>query len=291
MHSPSSRRAGANCRRLPRRYERGVVTCSAEPKGRRIGIGRYAKTGRIPGMKVVVVLCLVFGTGVSSSPSVPRFATTRAVPQSQPVNYRLAEEFITWYERQYIHRMRYVDGWSTDVEDLIREMGLTRTAERYAALRKVNLEYALKHPSGTAIPDDALERIGQRQYEHVLANTRSSKKWIDYGNPKVRRGIVDSYKQAALAWIPFYRKLLSAPAASPAVELQEQIKSLLSREEYSRLVDDTNQATMVFHAALKEGVAWYAPWAPWVKGMIEKACRQDLAACRATVDEIYGKRK
>jgi hypothetical protein len=209
-----------------------------------------------------------------------------AASQTQPDNHRLVDDFIRWYEREYIRGMRTVGGSATDVEDLVREIGLEEAVERYAALRRVNLDYAVKHPGTKDIPDGDLERIGQAQYEHVLANARTSLKWIDYKAPKVKRGIVESYRQGALVWIPFYQKLLAAPASSEGADFKARIRVVVSRDEYARMVDQTAPATVLFHAALKEGVSWYA--ALWVRGMIDKACRQDIAVCRATVDEIYG---
>jgi hypothetical protein len=222
--------------------------------------------------------------GVRPDPAPPAGQT--AASQTQPGSHKLVDDFIRWYELQYIKGMRSVGGSATDIEDLVRESGLEETVERYAALRRVNLNYAVKHPDIKDIPNADLEQIGQAQYQHVLANARTSLKWIDYKAPKVKKGIVESYKQGALVWIPFYQKLFAAPPPSRGTEIKAQIRAAVSREEYARMVDQTSASTIAFHAALKEGVPWYA--ALWVKGMIDKACKQDIAVCRATVDRIYG---
>jgi hypothetical protein len=235
---------------------------------------------------------LYFVRGPHPSGTLP---ATPAVAPSAPLEGRpdhasLAREFIRWYELQFITRMRRVGSFSTDVQDLVNEMGLAKTLDRYVALREINLEYALQHPDCRNIPEDDLEKLAQRQFEHIMSSTRSSRRWIDYGNPKLRKGGIDPMKQTSLAWIPFYQKLLSAPAPDGG-ELKARIRAHVSRDEYTRAMERVTKAKAAWHAAMKEGIAWYASWMPWAKDMSDRVGKQDIAGCWATVDDIYGDAK
>jgi hypothetical protein len=229
---------------------------------------------------------LVLGGNATGPP-----VTTRA-PATQydlSVNLKLTDEFIRWFELQYVKGMRYVAGSATDVDDLIKEMGEAKTVERYADLRRVNLTYALKHPNDRTIPDADLDRIGQLQYDHFVRDARTSAKWLDYSKARLKSGVIESYRQAARTWIPLYQKLLSAPPPPAGADMKEFVRASVTRDEYLRAMNQIAQATNTLHAALKEGVSWYVPWSPWVKGMIDKSRMQDNRVSRATVDAIYGK--
>ena len=212
----------------------------------------------------------------------PRFDRT--------ANYKLVDAFIRWYELQYISGMQRVGGMTTDVADIVAEVGVEETANRYAALRRIVLDYAMTHPTGDAIPEGDLDDIGQRQYEHVLVNVRSSSKWIKYKDEKLRQGVIDSYKGVAPVWVGFCRKLLAAPTPPEGTDFREHIRSVLSRADYATTVEQMSVGTDAFYAALKKGVTWYAPWAPLTKSMLDKSCAKDKALCQATIDQIYEKK-
>ena len=203
-------------------------------------------------------------------------------------NYKLAEAFIRWYELQYISQMQSVGGMSTDVADIVAEVGVDETVNRYAAIRGVVLDYAMTHPMDEAIPEADLEAIGRRQYEHVLASVRSSGKWIKYKDEKLKRGVIDSYKGIAPVWVGFYRKLLAAPTPPEGTDFREHLRSVFSRAEYAEVIERAFVGTDAFYAALKKGVTWYAPWAPLTKSMLSKSCVKDRDLCEATIEQIYG---
>jgi len=248
-------------------------------------------------LAAAVALLLILAGGLymaigrkSTAPERPRVPSSApVVMQDQSLRLRLTNEFICWFELQYISGMRRVAGSTTDVDDLVKEVGLDRTVERYADLRRVNLDYVLKHPDCRVIPEADLDGIGQAQYDHVVKNARGSTKWLDYGKDKLRSGVIESYKMGARVWIPFYQRLLNGPPPPPNTDVKAFIKATFTKDEYLRLMDQIAKSTIIFHAALKEGVSRYAPWSPWVKSMIDKSCVQDNAVSRATADEIYGK--
>jgi hypothetical protein len=254
----------------------------------------HSKSHKLLGAAVLLLLLAVgICTLLTRKAAVPKrpFAPASApvVQQDRSTNFKLTDDFIRWFELQYIKGMRQVDGSTTDCDDLIKEVGQEQTLERYADLRRVNLDYLREHPDCRTLPDADLEKIALAQYEHVVKNVRASGKWLDYLKDKLRLGVIESYKIAARAWIPLYQKLLNAPPPAPNTDLTTFIRTSLTKEEYLHAMDGEVQSTTVFHAALKEGLSWYAPWAPWVKGMIEKSCRQNIAVIRATTEQIYGK--
>jgi hypothetical protein len=201
------------------------------------------------------------------------------------INYRLSDEYLAWYQLLYINGARLAG--STDIDDLVKEIGFEQTVQRYLAPYRIVLDYAAAHPDLRVIPPGDLERIAQLQYEHLLAIVRSSRRWIDYKDDNVRKGILASYAVADPALIRFFQKLLAAPASRGRPEFKTLISTTLTRQEYADVMEQTDQSTRMFYAALKQGVTWYAPWAPFVKFVLERSCLQDIAAHKRTVDEIY----
>jgi hypothetical protein len=223
-------------------------------------------------------------------PQVPSPIGSKAGPQSRPDRASLAREFIRWYELQFITRMRRVGGFSTDVQDLLNEMGPDKTLERYIALREVNLDYVLKHPDCRNIPDADLEELARRQIQIILSSTRSSRRWIDYDNPTLRKRGIEPMKQTSLAWIPFYQKLLAAPPPDGR-DFKSRFTAHVSRDEYVQTMERVTRAKAAWHAAMKEGIAWYASWLSWARTMSDRVSNQDIANTWATVDDLYGKPK
>jgi hypothetical protein len=223
----------------------------------------------------------MFPTGPVSEPK------TGAQTQPAQTSLVLVNGFIRWYELQFIKRMRHVGSFSTDVNDLVNEVGLEKTLDRYVALREVNLEYALQHPDCRTIPEDDLQRLAQKQFEHIMSNTRVSRMWIDYTNPKLIEGSIKSLKDTSLVWIPFYQKLLAGPSPSGG-ELEANMRARVSRNEYAKTMERVAQTKASLHESMKEGIAWYASWLSWSRTMADRAGKQDIAACRATVRDIYG---
>jgi hypothetical protein len=217
----------------------------------------------------------------------PPGSKVRTQNPAEQASLALVNEFIRWYEGQFVKRMRRVGSFSTDVNDLVNEIGLERVLDRYVALREVNLEYALLHPDSRTIPDDDLERLAHLQLEHILSNARTSRMWIDYSNPKLREGVIESLKETSLAWIPFYQKLLSGPAPSGG-DLKAKIRARISRDEYVQTMERVVRTKASLHASMKEGIAWYASWLSWARTMADRVGKQDIASCWATVDDIYG---
>ncbi len=215
--------------------------------------------------------------------------TSKAKVHSPPdqASLALVNEFIRWYELQFVRRMRWVGSFSTDVNALVNEIGLEKTLDRYVALREINLEYALQHPDCRTIPEDDLERLAHLQLEHIMSNTRTSRTWIDYSDPKLREGVIESLKETSLAWIPFYQKLLSGPAPSGG-ELKANIRARVLRHEYVDTMERVIRTKAALHKSMKEGIVWYASWFFWARNMADRVGKQDIAACWATVDDIYG---
>jgi len=224
----------------------------------------------------------------ADAPPPPPDAKAAADKRNRTRNYELADEFIRWFELQYIKNMQHVTGMSTDVFDSVKAVGLDQTVERYAALRREVLDYAMAHQADQTIPQHDLDEIALRQYQHVLANVRSSSKWIDYERDELKQGVVESNRQAGRVWVSFYRKLLSAPAPSGKMDFRERIRTAMSREAYAKTVEENLPSTAGFYAALKKGVTWYAPWAPVVKRALDSSSAKDRDVWRATVDQIYG---
>ncbi|MBN1343606.1 MAG: hypothetical protein JXQ73_13040 [Phycisphaerae bacterium] len=248
--------------------------------------------------KVVWAIVIVAGAGalyIALAPDRDGFfpttppSSSKANPQSQPARTSLTvvNEFIRWYELQFVQRMRWVGSFSTDVNELVNELGLEKTLDRYVALREVNLEYALGHPNCRTIPAEDLERLARLQLEHILSNTRRSRTWIDYSSPKLREGAIESLKDTSLAWIPFYQKLLAGPPPSGG-DLKANIRARVSRDEYVQTMERVTRTKASLHASMKDGIVWYASWLSWARTMVDKVGKQDLAACWATVDDIYG---
>jgi len=210
------------------------------------------------------------------------------VAQYRTTNYRLVEDFIRWYETNYIQNMRRVGWMPTDIADLVKEIGLERAVERYSTMLRMYLDYAMMYPDRDVIPEADLERICQSQYEYVLTIIRSTKRWVDVNNENVKKGIIEAYGIGARVMVPFFQKLLSSPTPPGNADFKDLIRSAFTREEYASVVGSTTRASQLFHDSLKEGVTRYAPWAPWVKGMLDSACRQDNAVTRSTVEQIYG---
>jgi len=248
--------------------------------------------------KVVMAILAVVGVcglywlsgdrGRQSGPP-PAVSQPSSVSTKPSTNYQLADEFVRWYETQYVKGMRVVGGMSTDVEDSIKKIGEAETVNRYASLRRITLDYAMRHPDEKEVPSEDLDRIGEMSYQRVVADAMSSTKWIDYKNEKLKKGVVESYRQGARVWIPFYRKLLAVQVPDGTTDFRDLLRLAFSREDYARIMEQSTKDTLAFHAALKEGIPWYAPWALWTKSMIDKACQQDIAICRSTVEAIYGK--
>jgi hypothetical protein len=238
-------------------------------------------------LAAAATLYLTLVPGRSRGRSAAPIVASKAAPLSQPTQTSLVHEFIRWYELQFITRMRRVGSFSTDVQDLVTEMGLEKTLDRYIALREVNLEYVLRHPDCRNIPDADLEDLARRQFEHIVSSTRSSRRWIDYSSPKVTSGAIEPMKQTSLAWIPFYQKLLSAPAPDGR-DFKERFKAHVSRDEYVQTMERVTRAKAAWHAAVKEGIVWYASWLSWARTMADNVGKQDIAGCWATVDDIYG---
>lgn len=244
---------------------------------------------------LTVMLCLISScrpqVATSAGPSKANPAASNPVAAAEekqpPSNYQLALDFIHWIETRYVATMKVVDGRSTDVTDLVKELGEAKTVERYGEIRRLQLDYAKAHPQGEPSLED-LTKIAEASLKHVLANTRTSRKWIDYDSAKLRRGVIDAYKKEAAVWIVFYRKLL---AASPPADADSKtlIRSALSRDEYERAVRQVLAGTKLFYASLKNGVAWYAPWGPWVRGAIDSSYQKDEAMWLETIEAIYGK--
>ncbi len=224
----------------------------------------------------------------ANPPPPPPDAKAAAEKHNRTRNYDLADEFIRWFELQYIKNMQHVAGMSTDVFDSVKALGLDETVERYAALRREILDYAMAHQADETIAQDDLDKIALRQYQHVLANVRSSSKWIDYKRDELKQGVIESQRQAGRVWLPFYRKLLSAPAPSGKMDFRERIRTAMPREAYAKTVEASLPSTAAFYAALKKGVTWYAPWAPMVKRTLDSSYAKDRDVWRATVDQIYG---
>ncbi len=250
---------------------------------------RVKVAGAIVLVAAVGAICVTIVRNRYQTFPTPPTSGSMAALQTQPAQLSLAlvNEFIRWYELQFVRRMRWVGNFSTDVNDLVNEMGLEKVLDRYVALREVNLEYAVQHPNCRTIPEDDLQRLAHLQLDHILSNARSSKMWIDYSNPKLREGAIESLKETSLAWIPFYQKLLSQPAPSGG-ELTENIRACISREEYVQTMERVVLTKASLHKSMKLGIAWYASWLSWARTMADKAGKQDIASCWATVDDIYG---
>jgi len=195
--------------------------------------------------------------------------------------------FIRWFESRYVGDMQRVAGMSTDVADSIQRIGLEKTIARYVANRRAELDYAVAHRDPGTVPQFELDRIARGKYEGVIANVSTSGKWIDYGNKHVVAGIKRAYKQKARVWIPFYRRLLSAPGSAVDRDFRALIRRALTRREYEKTVEASLRATKVFYASLKKGVVWYAPWAPLIRRSLDSALAKDRAIWLATVPEIY----
>jgi len=212
--------------------------------------------------------------------------TQRTESQSQPAQPPLVHEFVRWYESQFVNRMRRVGRFSTDVQDLVKEMGPEKTLDRYVALRQVTLDYVLQHPNCRDIPDADLEQLARKQFEHIVSSARSSRRWIDYDSPKLKQAAIEPLKQTALAWIPFYQKLLAVPA-SPGATVPERIRACVSKDEYVQTMQRVTRAKAAWHAAVKQGIVWYASWVSWATNMADNVGKQDIAGCWATVNDIY----
>jgi hypothetical protein len=243
---------------------------------------------------VVVCACASGAVHGQKTPNPP--PSSQSASQAQPsvvqqnptANRKLVDDFIRWFELQYVKGMQDVDGSSTDVTDMVKEFGLDATVQRFVERRRLNFDYVVNHLRDETIPESELDRIARIQYELVVMNARRSKKWIDFGKTKLKEGIVESYRQKARIWLPFYRKLLLAPTPSGNVAFKDHIKANVTREEYAKMMEQLSSGTATFYSSLKAGVAWYAPWSHWVKSMLNKSCQKDVALSKATVDEIYG---
>ncbi len=253
---------------------------------------------RRPSSRKIVLLLVCVGAGlgvyvyqrsdVEAFPEPESDPNAAVPPIDRTRNYQLADAFIRWYESHYVAEMQELDGTETDIGESVKAIGADETAKRYARLRRTDLDYAMKHPDATPVPEPDLEEIARAKHQHVLANTRSSRRWIDYKNKKLEAGIVASYKKESRAWVAFYRRLLSAPTPPETADFKEHIRSNLPRAEYAQTVEQSLVGTAEFYGSLKHGVAWYAPWAPWVKKTLDQACERDSELWRQTVDDIYG---
>jgi len=221
----------------------------------------------------------------------PDLSGIRSTREVAVLNERLADDFILWFEVRYVQGMERVGGLPTDIYETIQQHGLQTAVERYAAIHRIALDYAIEHPKDAPIPQEDLEGIATAQYKLVASYANSSKRWIDYENENLKRGVVDAYMVAASKLVPFYRKLLRTPVLSGQVDPQTHIRSAVSREEYQQMLTETSTPIANFYEALKLGVAPYAPWAPFVKGMLKLAQQKDLSVCMATVGELFGPTK
>ncbi len=242
-------------------------------------------------LSVAVGICLHRGCGATGPRVPPADANVTVGPRNSTRNYDLAHDFIRWFESSYVDNMLEVNGRSTDVAESVERIGRDKTIDRYVAIRRMELDYAVNHPGDKPVPETHLDEITERKYRHVVSNTGSSKKWINYNDEKLRQGVMAAYRQEVLAWIPFYRRLLSGPTPSDETDFRGLIKRRFTREEYEKTVEQSLRGTVTFYASLKKGVAWYAPWSPWVKSSLDSACKKDVAIWRATVDEIYGRKR
>jgi hypothetical protein len=250
----------------------------------------FQRGGTVTLMAAMIVGALYFALGYDDRDSAPELPVPRipAAARNRSTNLRLADDFIKWYQAQYVNSMRRVGGMSTDIDDLVQDLGYQQAVERYSRTFRIVLDYAMMHPDQAAVPDADLEEMAQTQREMVMSNFRSSRRWVDHQNEKTQQGILNAYKQGDLALIPFFQRLLATPTPPEDPDFKELIRTALSRREYAEVTAQTAQAAAVFYAALKEGVTWYAPWAPWVKGMLDKGLEQDNGVGRMTVDSIYG---
>lgn len=252
-------------------------------------------------VRVAFVATLCFSsTGVLHSQQTPNTVpSSQSASQVQPsvmehdllANRHLVEDFIRWFELQFVKGMQDVEGSSSDVTDMVNELGLDATVQLFVDRRNLNFDYVVNHLREETVPDREIDRIAHSQYELVVKNARRSKKWIDFDKPALKEGVVESYRHKARIWMPFYRKLLLAPTPSSGVGFKDHIRANVTREEYARMMEELSTGTTTFYSSMKAGVAWYAPWSPWVKSMLSKSARKDVALSKATVDEICGQPK
>jgi hypothetical protein len=118
---------------------------------------------------------------------------------------------------------------------------------------------------------------------------RSSTKWIDYRNPDLKTGVVDSYRKLTRAWIPLYQKLVRAPSSSDGDDFLDLFRKHLPRDEYASVMDPELSGSNQFYASLKLGAAWYG--AIMVKRMLDKSRKLDAKIGQDTIAKIYGEQK
>lgn len=234
----------------------------------------------------VVLSCVQWYRRTSRPPPAP--PATAAPANDRLVNYRLSEDFLRWYQLNYIQNSRRGGGTSTDIDDLVKEIGFEQTVQRYVAPYRLILDCAAAHPGLADIPPGDIDQVGRLQYEHVLAIVRSSRRWIDYTNEDVRKGILDSYGVGNRALTRFFQRLLAAPTPPGNPEFKTLIRTTLTRQEFADVMKKTDESTRIFYVALKRGVPWYVLWGPWVRAVLDRSCEQDIALHQRTVDEIYG---
>jgi hypothetical protein len=225
---------------------------------------------------------------IPGRPEQPTTAPSQAdASADRTLNYKLAKDFLIWLDTRYVRNMLTVNGRTTDINDSLKVIGFDATVKRLNALRCVDLDYAMEHPDQQGVPDRHLVRIASTKYELVVANTWSSKKWIDFRDAALRKGVIAFYAREARVTVPFYRKLLTTPIPPETTEFRDLIRAAVSREEYERLVRKIGSGNADFYTALKEGVTWYAPWSPAVKRALDRMSRKSRALWVATPDLIY----
>lgn len=245
------------------------------------------------GKKTVLMVLLLVGVCVayfrreSTTPTFPTSMPTSVPPaetNDKYRNYELSLDFIRWIELSYIYATQRVDGFDTDIADSVKELGLEKTIDRYSELRRIDLDYAMEHPDDEEVPQAVLDEIAGKKVGHVLANVRSSNKWIDYENPKLRKSMTKSFSDVTVFWIPFYRRLLSTPIPSGKADFMDLMRAAFSQQEYESVVEKSTRGTINFYVALKMGVAWYRPL---VRRVVSSTQKKEVAMWKATAEQIY----
>ncbi|MBN1343118.1 MAG: hypothetical protein JXQ73_10585 [Phycisphaerae bacterium] len=214
-------------------------------------------------------------------------AVATAATPDDDLNYQLARDFISWIEARYVDNMQRVNGQDTTVAHCVKAIGVAKAVQRYAAVRQVDLDYALKYPDDDPIPESHLSEIAAAKYQLVAANTSFGKQWIDFRAEPLKDGVVEVYRREAKAWVSFYRKLLATPVPPETTDFRILIRASHTREEYERFVSTIAGGLGQFYGALKKGVTWYAPWAPLVNRTIDATHRKSHGLWLETPELIY----
>ncbi len=246
--------------------------------------------GRLIFMLLCTTICLSRAAAQEAKPTTPSSRPTSRTTDLERAK-ALAVDFIRWFELQYINNMQKVDGRDTDVADLLKEMSKEKVIDRYTSLRREDMDLALKYPKAGSVPKHALDAMLRRKLQKVLGSIRSSKEWIDYDEKDLKSGIIEAYRIESRVWLPFYRKLVLSPLPADVQDFRALIRHHYSREQYAKLIEQTLAGARRFYSSLKEGVAWYAPWGPWVRGSIDEALKKDIEIWRKTADRIYNEKK